>query len=312
MTGTAPLLFVGLATLDTIALVAEMPGPDERTTAEALTQAGGGPAATAAVAASRLGLPAAFVGAVGQDEEGDRILAGLAREDVDVSGVIRVPGSQSSVTLGLVDRVRGSRALVNRPGPPLRIPPGGRAADLLIATDWVNVDHVGWGAVAPWRATTQFRLSVDGGNPISGFSPDSVDLYVPTLAALRTRYGNHPTQDLLADALADGAGCVVATLGEQGSIGACPGTSPVAVAALPVKVVSTLGAGDVFHGALLAATVRGLPLQERLSYAGAAAGLSCQALDGRSAIPSHAETLAAASGHQSHPRQPDREERSGG
>jgi sulfofructose kinase len=64
---------------------------------------------------------------------------------------------------------------------------------------------------------------------------------------------------------------------------------------LPVSAVSTLGAGDVFHGALLAAIVRGLPWPERLAYAAAAAGLSCRALDGRSAIPAHAETLAAAS-----------------
>lgn len=289
------LVFVGVAALDTIALVSRMPGEDERVIAEDMVRAGGGPAATAAVAAARLGLPAAFVGAVGEDEDGDRILAGLARENVDVSGVTRVAGARSAVSIGLAGRARRTRALVSRPGPPLRIGRNGRAAELLAAAGWVHADHAGWAAVAPWRAAARFRLSVDAGHPIPGFSPDAVDLYVPTLAALRDCYGSRPAPVLLRAALADGARCVAATCGAAGAAAVCPGERPVIVPAFPVDAVSTLGAGDVFHGAFLAATVRGLPLAERLAYANTAAGLSCRALDGRSAIPSHAETLAAAS-----------------
>ena len=57
------------------------------------------------------------------------------------------------------------------------------------------------------------------------------------------------------------------------------------VPALPVDIVSTLGAGDVFHGALLVCLVRGLELRDSLIRANACAALSCRALDGRSAIP---------------------------
>ena len=49
--------------------------------------------------------------------------------------------------------------------------------------------------------------------------------------------------------------------------------------------VSTLGAGDVFHGALLAAFAHGLELRDALTVANRTAALSCRALDGRSAIP---------------------------
>jgi sulfofructose kinase len=294
MADTMPLVFAGVAVTDTIAVVARMPGPDERVAAEEMTHGGGGPAATAAVAASRLGIPAAFVGAVGDDEDGDRILAGLSAEGVDVSGVIRVPGARSAASIGLVDRERRSRALVSRPAPVLRIDPSGPAARLLEAADWVHVDQAGWDAVARWRPGARFRLSVDAGNPIPGFSPRDIDLYAPTLEALRARYGDRPAVPLLEAALAEGAKCVAATCGGQGSIAAAPAGPHLAVPALPVEAVSTLGAGDVFHGALLAATVRGLPLRDRLAYANAAAGLSCRALDGRSAIPSHPETVVAA------------------
>ena len=61
-------------------------------------------------------------------------------------------------------------------------------------------------------------------------------------------------------------------------------------------VVSTLGAGDVFHGALLAALTGGRGLGEALHYANATAGLSCRALDGRSGIPAAAQVDALLAG----------------
>jgi sugar/nucleoside kinase (ribokinase family) len=66
------------------------------------------------------------------------------------------------------------------------------------------------------------------------------------------------------------------------------------------EVASTLGAGDVFHGAFLAALIEERPLDEALRFANAVAALSCRALDGRSAIPSRAEAdawLATQPGH---------------
>src|SRR4029450_1683454 len=59
----------------------------------------------------------------------------------------------------------------------------------------------------------------------------------------------------------------------------------VASRALDVDVVSTLGAGDVFHGALLAQLVRGAPLPDALAARNACAGLSCRALARRSGVP---------------------------
>jgi sugar/nucleoside kinase (ribokinase family) len=56
-----------------------------------------------------------------------------------------------------------------------------------------------------------------------------------------------------------------------------------------VDAVSTLGAGDVFHGALLAQLVAAVPLRKALRVANLAAALSCRALDGRSAIPTASE-----------------------
>lgn len=276
-------VFVGAATYDAIALVDGFPGADERVVAKSVVYAGGGPAATAAVAASRLGARVAFVGAVGDDANGRAILEGLRDEGVDVSGVSVSPTQDSAASVVIVDRTRGTRAICNRPAPVLDL---ARGADLIAVAPIVHVDHVGWGPLmGSGLLPAAARLSVDAGNDIPGFHSERVDLHVPTVEALRRRYGDLPLDDLLARAVADGATVVVATDGPRGSHALTTTGETAFAPALSVDVVSTLGAGDVFHGALVAAVVRGMPLSNQLAFANATAALSCRALDGRSGIP---------------------------
>ena len=287
-----PVVFAGAATMDSIVLVHGYPGPDERVVADDLVFAGGGPAATAAVAAARLGIDAAFVGTVGDDEDGRRILDGLAAEGVDTSGVTRVVGARSAASVIVVDALAGTRAISARPGPPVDLSGG---ADLLRRAEWVHTDHVGWAGVArllDLATSARPRVSVDAGNPIPSFTPAGVDLYVPTVEALRRTHGDRSPQELLEAALRDGARRVVATDGSRGSLAADATGERAHAPGVPVDVVSTLGAGDVFHGALVAAHVRELPLADALEYANHVAALSCLGLDGRSAIPTHDDVAA--------------------
>ena len=59
-----------------------------------------------------------------------------------------------------------------------------------------------------------------------------------------------------------------------------------------MAIISTLGAGDVFHGALLSEFIHGSELKVALRRANLCAFKSCEALDGRSSVPS-AEELNA-------------------
>jgi sulfofructose kinase len=289
----ARVVCVGLATLDAIVGVERLPRSDERLPALDGTIAGGGVAATAAVALSRLGVPVAFAGRVGDDDAGAWIRRGLEAEGVDVSPLQTTPG-RSPFTVVLVERATGARALVPVAGGIPRV-----AVDLaLIAAcrgaDWIHVDHVGYDAVASLRAAgVTTRLSVDGGNHIAILHLDDVELYAPTEAELVARYPGRDLEDALAAALAEGPSIVVATRGEDGSVAAVRGPDGATrieyAATPPSRVVSTLGAGDVFHGALLAALVEERDIADALRRANAAAAMSCTALDARSAIPSCAE-----------------------
>ena len=237
------IVCVGLATRDTIYAVPRHPAADERVVASKRVLAGGGPAATAAVAIARLGVSVRFVGVIDGDLEG-----------VDV---VRMAGHMTESTI-LISK--GTRAIVTEEAEPFEAPP-----EALVGAEWVHVDHVGYKALPP---SDNVPLSVDGGNPIQDLDLARVALYAPT------------------EALDDGrrAKLTVVTRGAAGCT-AYTGSEAIDVPGYPIDAVSTLGAGDVFHGALLACFVRELPLHDALLRANACAALSCRALDGRSAIP---------------------------
>jgi sugar/nucleoside kinase (ribokinase family) len=154
-----------------------------------------------------------------------------------------------------------ARAIVTEEAERFEAPP-----EALERADWMHVDHVGYTAV---RSSDTVSLSVDGGNPIPGLDLAHVDLYAPT------------------EAMDDGrrAKLTVVTRGAEGCTAYTAGKRIDVPGVRVEPVVSTLGAGDVFHGALLACFARGLELRDALLHANACAALSCRALDGRTAIP---------------------------
>ena len=288
MAPPAYVVCVGAATLDTILAVPRHPGVDDRVVAAELVRAGGGPAATAAVTLARLGVRVFFVGAVGDDEPGSAIRAGLESEGVDTSELAVVPRARSAESAILVQSGSGSRTIVAFLGtlPPLEL--GARARELCRGAAWTHVDHVGYGAVRG----AGVRLSVDAGNPIADLDLREVALYAPTEAALGAQFPGLDLEDAARAALTAGAELVVVTRGGDGSIAARGDEEAIVAPAFAVDPVSTLGAGDVFHGALLAQLGRDVPLPDALAAANAAAALACRALDGRSAIPTARELEA--------------------
>jgi sulfofructose kinase len=179
--------------------------------------------------------------------------------DDDLPGVetVRMPGRVVESTILVTDE---SRAIVTEPWTEFTCP-----ADALADADWVHVDHVGYGAVEP---RDSMQLSLDGGNAVPGVDMSRVALYAPN-----------------RDDGLRGRELTVITRGADGCV-AYAGDERIDVPGEQVDgVVSTLGAGDVFHGALLAAFAHGCELRDALQKANRCAALSCRALDGRSAIP---------------------------
>lgn len=287
------LVFVGTAAYDAVALVPRYPHEDERVIAETVVSAGGGPAATAAVAAARLGADVSLIAPVGDDEEGHRVRRGLEEEGVDVSHVWFQTDRQTQTTLVICSRDTASRAIVTREASPFCLDDEARTA--ILDADWVHADHLGWPALEKGLKgtpkTNRPPLSVDPGNSLVGDGEglcqiEDVQLYVPPLARMQSGRSRDP-RDVLAACPAE---TVAATMGPDGSIGRTGDGQFVRVPGYSIPdLQSTLGAGDVFHGALVTAVSRGESLSDALRYANAVAALSCRGIDGRSAIPTHEE-----------------------
>lgn len=280
---------VGVITLDTIALVDKYPSADERVIAEEISTAGGGPAAVAAVALSRLGIKSAIVGTIGNDVDGKEVLRIFEKEGVDISG-ISISSTPTGGSVIVVSKEHSARAISTRQ-PVTQAPMNDAAKKLISSADWVHVDHVGIKRLdeAGISRGKGPKISFDAGYGVETFDPLTVDLFVPTDRQMSLRYPGVDLAVALENDSMKAGNTVVATQGSAGSAGFSPETGLVTAPGFKVEVTSTLGAGDVFHGALVAQLIHGHQLQEAMRRANAVAALSCRGLDGQSMIPTTTE-----------------------
>ena len=264
---------VGVITIDTIALVDKYPGEDERVLANEISRAGGGPAAVAAVALSRLGVKSAIVGTIGDDADGQEVLRIFAQEGVDTTGV-SIGSTATAGSVIVASKEHSARAISTRQ-PVVQAPINDAAKKLIAEAQWLHVDHVGIKrldeiGVARGRGP---KISFDAGYGVESFDPIVVDLFVPTDRQMALRYPGVDLAVALENDSIKAGNTVVATQGSAGSAGFSPETGLVTAPGFKVEVTSTLGAGDVFHGALVAQLIQGYSLQEAMRRANAVAAL---------------------------------------
>lgn len=283
---------VGVVTIDTVASVDKYPGEDERVVANEISRAGGGPAAVAAVAMSRLGIKCAIVGTVGDDADGKEVLNIFAREGVDTSG-ISIGTSATAGSVIVASKEHSARAISTRQ-PVIQAAMNDAAKKLIASALWLHVDHVGVKRLdeAGISRGKGPQISFDAGYGVETFDPIVVDLFVPTDRQMALRFPGVDLAVALENDSMKAGNTVVATQGSAGSAGYSPETGLVSAPGFKVDVTSTLGAGDVFHGALVAQLIQGHHLQEAMRRANAVAALSCRGLDGQSMIPTTTELNA--------------------
>ncbi len=269
--------------MDTIGLVEKYPSEDERVIAQEIARGGGGPAAVSAVALSRLGISTAIVGTIGDDSDGREILEIFKREGVDTTG-ISIGTSPTAGSVIVVSKEHSARAISTRQ-PMVQAPANAAAKKLTSQALWVHCDHVGINRLEELGISRGAgpKISFDAGYGVEDFDVNLVDLFVPTDRQMALRHPGLSLEDAMAKDAISAGNTVVATCGSEGS--AAYSDSFLTAPGFAVDVVSTLGAGDVFHGALMAQVVEGRPMAQALRRANAVAALSCRGLDGQSAIP---------------------------
>jgi sulfofructose kinase len=249
------------------------------------------------VALSRLGIKSAIVGTIGDDADGKEVLRIFAQEGVDTSG-ISIGKTATAGSVIVASKEHSARAISTRQ-PVVQAPINEAAKKLIASAQWLHVDHVGIKRLAEMGVSRGKgpQISFDAGYGVESFDPIVVDLFVPTDRQMALRYPGVDLAVALENDSIKAGNTVVATQGSAGSAGFSPETGLVSAPGFKVDVTSTLGAGDVFHGALVAQLIQGHPLQEAMRRANAVAALSCRGLDGQSKIPTTTELNAYLEAH---------------
>jgi sulfofructose kinase len=194
------------------------------------------------------------------------------------------PQIKTAIGTIVVSKSEQTRAIMVQPHDELPLKPAN-----INDYGWIHVDQFGMQALKNWgiRRGGNAKLSIDIGYATAGLNSADYDLYAPS---------ENITTDV-STAKQD-KNIVVISKGGEGSIYS-DGANTGSVPAISTEIVSTLGAGDVFHGALVATQVWNKPIEEAVAIANTVAGLSCRALDGQSGIPTKAELDAFLAGARS-------------
>ncbi len=290
------ILCLGMSAMDAIYRVPAIPAAPAKVLATGFSECGGGMAANASVAVARLGGAASYWGRVGADALGDRILAELASEGVDVGTVRRVPGgrSPSAAILVLPDGER----LVCAYNDPALDPDSGWLPIARIPDFAAVVVDVRWPVGA--RAVLDAARAAGKVAVLDG-DVGPIDVLGDLAGRATHAVFSAPGLALVAGIDDPGAGLtrvasqtpavVAVTLGADGLLW-LEGKTERRVAAPRINAVDTLAAGDVWHGAFTLALGEGAAIASAARFANAAAALKCTRSGGRTGAPARAEVTA--------------------
>jgi ribokinase len=290
----------GSTNLDQIGTVSRLPRPGETVAGGTFSMAAGGKGANQALAARRAGARVRHVSAVGEDAFADLALALLRPDGVDLSGMRQVEGA-TGIAMIFVDG-RGENVIAILPGANGRVSPDDAEVALAGMRGGVMLVQQEIPQAATERALDLAREH--GITSVLNTAPflDSTAAIAHKAAIL---IANETEFELLSGrglsyldaAMADWARqhnqTVIVTLGGDGARAATADGRRIAVAALPVTPVDTVGAGDTFCGYLAAGIDAGLDLETAMRRAAVAGSLACLKPGAQPAIPRAAEVDAA-------------------
>jgi sugar/nucleoside kinase (ribokinase family)/kynurenine formamidase len=278
---------IGVHIVDTLGRpVTGIPEKQGRQLLEEIRISPAGTAAGTAVTLAKLGADVVSMGAVGDDLLADFLCAAMLSHGVDVSGLARKPGTQTSATM-LPIRPNGERPALHCPGATALL--GADDVDLgpVRAADVVHFggpDVCGPFGLEPGRAllaearahgavTTVDVLSRGDGQSWAQLRAllAHTDYFLPNDDQLRRFTG---TDDLVAGAhmaLDAGVRAVLVSCGPEGALLVAPGIQQ-RVAPVADGFVDSTGCGDAVTAGFIAGVVRGWPLPDAAWLAMAAAG----------------------------------------
>lgn len=255
----------------------------------------GGQVATAMAACASLGLSAAYLGPLGNDDNGRRLRTELGRRGVDLSRMI-IRDAATRFAVILVDEHTGERIVMGARDERLDMADSALGPDLVAGAKVVHVDGVDLDA-----SIRLARLARDAGAivicDIDEVTPRTRELLehvtTPVVAERvpQALTGISDVESALRAMRLTHGGVLCVTLGERGSA-ALDGERFITAPAPPITPVDTTGAGDVFRAGIIYAALQRWPIERTLKFANAAAAVSCTRPGAITGAPTLAEVSA--------------------
>jgi ribokinase len=292
---------IGSIHVDLVVAADHLPAPGETVAGGRFSVHDGGKGANQAVAAARAGAQVSLIGAVGSDEHGERALAALRAEGIDVDLVRVVHGETTGVAL-IVVGPRGENQIAVAPGANDTLALTDEDREAVAASEVLLTCH----EVPAAAVLDGVRASRDAGRiailnpaPARALPAELLalgPLLTPNEHELIVAIGNDNTDAALDELAARNTGPVIVTQGAAGALLAS-GERRERFAGFPaLPVVDTTGAGDTFCGVLAAWLAEGSELGAAIRAANAAASLSVRAAGARDGMPARGEIEGLLSG----------------
>jgi sulfofructose kinase len=294
VTEDVQVIGLGQACVDYLGSLGVYPQEDGKVELIDLHAQCGGPASTALVTLSRLGIKTTFLGSISDDVRGIEIVRGLREENVDSTFLKITPGYTSQFAFIAITKGSGNRTIFWHKGSVPHL----RAADVDLSTfPGAKILHMdGLMIEAAQEAARQarkrgLRVVLDGGTMREGSLElaSLVDVLIASERFADPLVGEGTPPEKILRALGQlGPQEVIITRGSKGSMG-LSGDEVIAQEAFKVDAKDTTGAGDVYHGAYIYGLLKGWKMRECMRFASATAALKCTEIGARRGIPRLAE-----------------------
>lgn len=252
--------------------------------------------ATALSACAAMGLRTAYLGAVGDDQNGCRIREELQRRGIDLSQVVVRNGVNQFAVIAVEEKT-GERIVLWDRDDSLLLTPSEVSARAVASARLVHVDDVDQEA-AILAATLARDADVPATSDIDRVT-DRTDALVEAVSipifaehVPPAITGEDDPERALRKLRKRHAGLLCITLGPRGSV-MLDGDQMIHEPAIPVHAVDTTGAGDVFRAAFIHALLRGESARDILRFANATAAVSCMRQGAIASVPTLEEAHAA-------------------
>lgn len=283
---------IGVCTVDHLVTVPRLPQRNENMRALNYMRQPGGLASCSLVAAARLGAKTKIISRIGDDALGEYIRQDLQSEGVDVSLLLEEAGSESHVSVILVDEQSGDRSIITRPPTGSAISPTEIKREDLDGAQVLFVDNITPATLhmATWAREAGMKVVLDPARPYAEIKPllELVDVPIVPEQWAKAWLPGKPPAEVAQRLFGAGAEIAIVTLGERGAV-VCWDQGLCRIPAYCVDVVDTTGAGDAYHGAFMYALLQGWDVPRMAQFASAVGSLNCRAMGGRSALPTRAE-----------------------